>query len=351
MKRSRFAFICISLLMFGWLWTNWHPVSVQVTAQDSPKSANSQAASKTVAAAKGDFEWASGQSFPNFNLDEVLESLKVDIEKLITKKLTKNSDEFRQQMSRTSFSAKLPPVSTKEIPAQELYRRAIESVYLVVGLTRPKPDKAEWRSAFSTAFVVHEDGVLSTSAHVFDHDEHDDAVVVFDVKGNLYPIVELLAVDRKSDTCLFRVAAKNLKPIPLASNPSPGSEIRVVGHPGDSLFYFTAGHVGNYEHDEDGQIWMNITADFGQGSSGGPVMDNAGNVVGQVSRTYTLYASGDSTNRGRRIRKTQQTTDVKPKGTPKKEEPQKEESVVKSSDPQMVFKACTPVSAIRAMVK
>lgn len=342
MKRSQSAFVCVFLLMMLWLAIIRSSTPGLVTAEDAPRSTNAESPSKTADIQKGPFEWAPGQTYPNFLLDEVIELAKSETEKLQSKRATKSADELRLNLNRTSFTTKLPMGQTKDVAAQELYRRTMDSVFLVIGLTRPKPGNNDWRTAFSTAFVVHEDGVLSTSAHVFDHEEHDDAVVVFDVKGAVYPVVELLAVDRKADTCLFRVAAKNLKPLPLGSNLPPGSEIRVMGHPGESLFYFTAGHIGNYEHDERGQTWMNVTADFGQGSSGGPVMDAAGNVVGQVSRTYTLYAGGETANRRGRMRRSQQ---------PAQKGEASGKQAADSPDPQMVFKACTPVSAIRALVK
>ena len=36
---------------------------------------------------------------------------------------------------------------------------------------------------------------------------------------------------------------------------------------------------------------MQISADYGVGSSGGPIIDSHGNLVGIVSSTYSLYAN------------------------------------------------------------
>jgi hypothetical protein len=36
---------------------------------------------------------------------------------------------------------------------------------------------------------------------------------------------------------------------------------------------------------------MSVTADYAVGSSGGPVFDSSGDVVGMVSRTYSTQAS------------------------------------------------------------
>ena len=266
---------------------------------------------------------------------------------MIEKKISKTAVELHEELDRSQFTLELPKPSTTLLTSQEVYRRATESVFLVAGLTRPSGDETTWQTSFSTAFAVHEDGILSTSAHVFDHDDHDDAVVVMDVRGKVFPVLEILAANRTADTCLFRIGKKGLKPLTLGSAAYPGSQINVVGHPGDSFFYFSAGHVANYERDENGLLWLNITADFGQGSSGGPVMDGAGNVVGQVSRTYTLYAGGETSNRRRRPRTARHAAGQQTGDEPA--ESDENATIKKHADPQMVFKACTPVSAIRAL--
>ena len=333
---------------------HWPKTPYQVGAQeirkDSSFNPHHKGGKNAFRLGKGAFGTFGDRPYPTFCVDEVIAKLTTATTVLIEKKLTKNADELRKNLDRTSFSLKLSPESTKVLTTQELYRQTMECVFLVAGLTRPTEADAEWKTSFSTAFVVHEDGILSTSAHVFDHDDHDDAVVALDFQGNVYPVLEVLAANRKADTLLFRIGAKGLKPMSLGQEAAPGSPVRVLGHPGDSFYFFSIGHLANYERDEEDNSWLNITADFGQGSSGGPVMDEAGNVIGQVSRTYTLYAGGETSNRRRRRTTRQLNAEGLPivdKDAPDKVETESE----KKTDPQMVFKACTPVSAIRALVK
>jgi S1-C subfamily serine protease len=331
-------------------------VSHRIDAQDigkGPISKSQQSQPVGEKSVTNTFGWHSDRPYPTLSVDEVLDRLTKSTEELIQKKVVKGADELRKNLDRVTFSIALIPALSKELSTQEVYRRTSESVFLVAGMTKPTEKDADWKTSFSTAFVVHEDGILSTSAHVFDHDDHDDAVVAMDIRGNVYPVVEVLAANRKADTLLFRIGAKGLKPIPLGQEVAPGSPVRVMGHPGDSFFFFSSGHLANYERDEDNNSWLNVTADFGQGSSGGPVMDEAGNVIGQVSRTYTLYASGDSSNRSRRrssLTQKANDADAKEKNT-KDADDESDPEAKKKSDPQMVFKACTPVSAIRALLK
>jgi hypothetical protein len=137
--------------------------------------------------------------------------------------------------------------------------------------------------------------------------------------------------------------------------------VRVVSHPGYFFWFFSAGQVGNH-FEESGVDWVNITADFGQGSSGAPVFDELGNVVGQVTSTLTLFATGPAEEEPavarRRIKVQERSAEKKPDSSPKdKQKKKKEKPPVEvrlpeeSSEPQMVFKTCAPVEAIRSLVK
>jgi serine protease Do len=203
-----------------------------------------------------------------------------------------------------------------------------------------------WETSLATAFAVAEDGVLTTSCHVFDNKDEADAIVVMDRHRNVYPVREVLAANRKADTCLFRIDATDIQPLPLSDDAVPGTPVRMLGHPGDSFYYLSSGLVANYEKDHEGLVWLNITADFGQGASGGPVLDEYGNVVGQVSRTYTLYAGGAET-RSRPRRVAAET----PKDKREREMDPRNDPDADVADPQMVFKSCVPVKTLRALIQ
>ena len=281
--------------------------------------------------------------YPVFGIDEVLDHLSKAGAKLHKAGQTKGDVELRKQLGRKTCELILPAATDKPVPDRDLYLRACDSVFIVCSLYKNE-SHGDWQTSLATAFVVTEDGVLSTSCHVFDNEDTADAIVVMDVKKNVYPVTELLAANKLTDTCLFRIDAKNLKPLSLAEDALPGAPVRVVAHPGDSFYYFSSGHVANYERDSDSILWMNVTADFGQGSSGGPVFNEQGHVIGQVSRTFTLYAGGPAT-RGRPRRVAGETKPADKQLTEKKA------TAEEFMDPQMVFKSCVPVQSIRALVK
>ncbi|MEK6257185.1 MAG: serine protease [Planctomycetota bacterium] len=279
--------------------------------------------------------------YPVFGIDEVLDHLSKVGAKLHKAGKTKGDVELRRQLDRKTCELTLPTATDEPIADCDLYLRACESVFIVCSLYKSESD---WQTSLATAFALTEDGVLSTSCHVFDNEDTADAIVVMDARKNVYPVTELLAANKLTDTCLFRIDAQNLKPLPLAEDAVPGAHVRVVAHPGDSFYYFSSGHVANYERDGDSVTWMNVTADFGQGSSGGPVFNEHGHVIGQVSRTFTLYAGGSET-RGQPRRVAGDTKHAD------KKQAEKKAADEELMDPQMVFKSCVPVQGIRALVK
>ena len=235
------------------------------------------------------------------------------------------------------------PPRKQPIGDEELYQQALESVFVLGTLFRV-PENPQWQVSTATAFAVTPDGVLSTSAHVFDFENWEmGAMIAFNSAGQAFPVEQLLAADGGGDTCLLRIKAKNLRPLSLAQGTPVGARVRVVSHPGSSVYYLSSGHVASYEADEQGIPWMHITAQFGEGSSGAPVFDQFGNVAGQVSQTSTLFST--------------------PQGEPQKHHaargfaaspprrPTRQAGPMHgaAAEPQMVFRLCTPAARLEKL--
>lgn len=176
----------------------------------------------------------------------------------------------------------------------------------------------------ATAWALTSDGLMVTNYHVFKNTK-GERMGISDIEGNIWPVTKLIAASQEDDLCIFQVEGKGFKPLALA-NPAPvGSDVEVIGHPGKRFFTHTFGKVTRYFHSRSANAakglndarWMSISADFAKGSSGGPVINKDGKIVGVVSYTNTLAASV--------AKNTKDST-------------------------QMVIKNCTPVLAIWEMV-
>jgi len=162
------------------------------------------------------------------------------------------------------------------------------------------PDCGGWHFSGSTGFVVSEAGIVCTCCHVIleeDEQVKEGYLVAADADGHVFPVLAVLAADTEADTCLLRIGATGLKPLALRPGVRPGESVYCLSHPGGYFFMFTQGMVArlnrrtNADTTEKGRsevprsrpvLLLNITAEFAPGSSGAPVVDACGNVVGQV---------------------------------------------------------------------
>jgi peroxiredoxin len=230
---------------------------------------------------------------------------------------------------------------------EELYKQSLKSVFVVGEMLRT-PDHPHWRASVSTAFVVTADGLLCTSAHVFDFSGLEvGALMAFNAAGEAFPIEQVVAMDPVADMCLFRIRAAGLTPLPLAERTPVGGRVRVISHPGASVYHLSSGHVTAYQADEQGVPWMAISAEYGEGSSGAPVFDQFGNVAGQVSQTSTLFSSPhQGPGQPQPTRRPPSTRRIAPLWPRVRNHPPAAPQPAPVTEPQMVFRYCVPAESL-----
>lgn len=249
-----------------------------------------------------------GQNTPRFIVDdEAFEDAVITAAIKLQKTGTlMRADMLREQLTKTYSPVKLAPLATEKLSPPDLYDRVRQST-LAVGTVYKCTNCAKWHFNSAAAFVVSADGVVSTAYHVAaGTDEEADPktgeyFVAADSKGNVFPVKEVLAADVESDTCLLRLDVTGLKPLGLRAGVRTGERIFCLSHPDGNHFLFSEGMVArvHWMHDVLGAdvtdpetkqraessrpiLCLNVTADFAPGSSGGPIVDEAGNVVAQV---------------------------------------------------------------------
>lgn len=187
----------------------------------------------------------------------------------------------------------LPASRERRLEGEEAYAKAAAAAVLVTGAY--KCDKCtRWHSTLASGVVVAPDGVIATNHHVA-AGETAEAMGVLTADGRFFPVTEVLATNKNSDVALLRVAAKGLTALPVRDDLGAGAPIYCYSHPANSFGCISEGIVTRYCRmggpDRNGAVFMQITADYARGSSGGPIIDQCGNLVGLVSSTSpVLYA-------------------------------------------------------------
>jgi len=143
------------------------------------------------------------------------------------------------------------------------------------------------------AFPITNDGICVTNHHIFrlHPDKMEDILfVVMDFEGNVYEIEEVLTGNYQDDLALFKLKeAVRLNPISLGTEPKVGDEVKLISHPAGDFYHFSKGYITrSYWYAKNQSKRMSMTADFAVGSSGAPVCDSYGNLIGVVANTYYL---------------------------------------------------------------
>jgi serine protease Do len=226
------------------------------------------------------------------------------------------------QMKRKQCNVPPAPASAPVLQPEEIYTGCLGGV---VAITSAWKTNGIWTVGEpASAWVLAPDGILVTNQHVFADAGREEVFGILTHDARFYPVTEILASDSVNDIAVFKVPAKDLQPLALASSEPVGKKVCVISHPDSQFYSFTQGHVSRYTTQRDDAKappvkYMCITADFARGSSGGPVLNEHGAVIGMVCSTKTTYYG------------------------------EKEKNV--RDDVQMVFKFCIPGESIRALLK
>jgi S1-C subfamily serine protease len=237
--------------------------------------------------------------------DEMYDHFYDKLEELAKAKKPLGHKKLQEKMKSAKVNLTPAKPGDKALPPEDVYQSLLRSVF-IVGSTYP--DKAgNWEvGTYATAWVVAADGILVTNWHVFEDTNDGEVFGAADRDGNVYPVIDFLGGDKTADVAIFRIAAKGLTALPVSPNyANVGSWVGVLSHPGDLFYVYTQGSVTRYSTNtnEDGKAekWMGITAEYASGSSGAPVVNKYGAVVGMAALTLSLDASDEPANPARRI--------------------------------------------------
>jgi len=151
--------------------------------------------------------------------------------------------------------------------------------------------KAEERT-LASGFVISSDGYILTNAHVV-ADVDSASVQLVDRRQYM---ARVIGFDRRTDIALLKIDAGGLVPVRLAdvSRLAVGEWVIAIGAPFGLESTLTAGIVSarrRYLPGEDGIPWIQTDAAINPGSSGGPLFNLHGEVVGVNAMIYSESGS------------------------------------------------------------
>ena len=128
------------------------------------------------------------------------------------------------------------------------------------------------------------DSVIATNAHVIEGAGSGSAKLVG--QTNVFQLLGIVSVDRHADLALLRIAEKAPSLVlSRRSLPAVGDNVYVIGNPLGLEGTFSEGIVSGIRKTGMDSV-IQMTAPISPGSSGGPVMDSTGEVVGVSVATF-----------------------------------------------------------------
>lgn len=156
----------------------------------------------------------------------------------------------------------------------DIARKARSAIYLLI--TYDSNGK-ELKSG--TGFVTSNDGKMITNYHVI---EGANSVIAKSESGGIYPIKGLIATDSANDLAVLEIDGHNLPALNLGSsiNLEAGQQIFVIGSPLGLEGTLSDGIISAVRKISGNNLWIQITAPISHGSSGSPVFNSQGEVIG-----------------------------------------------------------------------
>ena len=175
------------------------------------------------------------------------------------------------------------PASDAPLSPAEIAGRAMPSVALI-----------KMPGSLGSGFVVSQDGKIATNLHVI-RGATEATIVLAD--GREFAEIEVIGVDADHDLALLRVPQSGLPALPLGDSAAvqPGQHVVAIGNPLGFGNTVSDGLVSAVRTIEPGFTVLQISAPISAGSSGGPLLDEHGRVIGV---SFLMATRGQNLNFG-----------------------------------------------------
>lgn len=218
------------------------------------------------------------------------------------------------EASASRYDISTLPAGKKVLSDEDIYAKRKHCVFIIGKIMKANDTTREISFDLTgTAFAIAANGICVTNYHVLQDiirkdtakEQRDSVYFITTLDSKLYFIDEILAYSQNNDIVIFHVNTNGnkLDPVPLGRPAQVGATVYCISHPLGYFYYFSKGMVARnvsvgsqqaaagYNPLGRRPIRMEITADYGIGSSGGPILDKYGNLVGIVSSTAPIMAS------------------------------------------------------------
>lgn len=139
--------------------------------------------------------------------------------------------------------------------------------------------------ASGSGFIVSEDGKIVTNFHVIENAYYASIKLA---NGDVYDEVDVVNHDERRDIAILKIKGLKFNAVTLGNSETikVGEKVVAIGNP-EGLENTVSEGILSSTRNLEGVNMLQITAPISHGSSGGPLFDSKGNVIGITSATFT----------------------------------------------------------------
>jgi len=148
--------------------------------------------------------------------------------------------------------------------------------------------------SLGTGFIVRPDGWIATNFHVV---RGSTSVTIVLSDHREFPVVEIMNANRQHDLVILRIDAHALPVLTVGDSDAvrPGDSVLAIGHPLGLEDTVSNGLISAIRHIHSGLTVLQVSAPIAPGSSGGPLFNDHGEVIGVAT---AFMKSGQNLNFG-----------------------------------------------------
>ena len=210
-------------------------------------------------------------------------------------------DELVRQLKAAPdhIDLKIAAAPLSATPRWGLYEACKPGVLVVAGIYKCKVC-GKFHPSPAGGIVLTAGGIAVTNYHVVENPENT-TLVAMTSDQRVVPVKAVLAASKLYDLAIIQLDGKGFSPLQLTSGAPVGSDIFALTHAAGHFYDLSRGIISRRamtEHTtlEDGVPILEITADYARGSSGCPILNAAGQVVGMVRYTTSVYYTEENGN-------------------------------------------------------
>ena len=159
------------------------------------------------------------------------------------------------------------------LTAQQIYSMAKNATVKVESY-----DKAGKRNTIGSGFFISEDGELVTNYHVI---KNAYSLTVLTFNNERYNVSSILGYDKENDLAILKVEKTDTEYLQISvDTPKTGDRVYALGNPLNVENIFSTGIISNDGIIVNGIDCIAFTAPISPGNSGGPLLNENGEVIG-----------------------------------------------------------------------